>query len=341
MSPLSLKRRPAGFTLVELMIAMVLGIMLVGGVSALFLSNKQSYGTNQSLGEVQDNTRIAFELLARDIRQAGLTCNNNGRVTNVLNNAPPAGGTDWWADFANAIRGYDNGVADPAVTSGTGVAQRVASTDSIQLMGAGDTGLSVQSQNPASANVKINEQTADLHDGDIIMICDPDHAAIVQISNYNSSNVTLVHNTGNSVSPGNCAKDLGYPTNCGNGPGSYAFGPNSMIAVLKAVDWYIGNNAQGGRSLYRVTVGNVGGTPTASAQEMVRNVTDMQITYHRATTATYIDATTVGAAANWTTVDAVQISLTFVSTDTRSTTTANQRLQRQMSTIVTLRNRIT
>jgi hypothetical protein len=39
-------------------------------------------------------TRIAFELIARDIRQAGVTgCGNVGRVGNILNNGTSAGGT--------------------------------------------------------------------------------------------------------------------------------------------------------------------------------------------------------------------------------------------------------
>src|SRR3546814_5576753 len=45
------------------------------------------------------------------------------------------------------------------------------------------------------------------------IICDPDHAAILQITNYQSTNVTVVHNSGNgSGDPGNCSKGLGYPT---------------------------------------------------------------------------------------------------------------------------------
>ena len=61
------KRKQRGFSLVELMIALVLGLMVIGGVTSVFLSNKQSFRTNTALSQVQENSRIAFELMARDI----------------------------------------------------------------------------------------------------------------------------------------------------------------------------------------------------------------------------------------------------------------------------------
>ena len=73
------------------MVAMLLGLIVVGGVVSVFLANQRSYRTNQALGDVQDSSRIAFEMMARDIRNAGLTgCSNNGRVANVLNNRSTA-----------------------------------------------------------------------------------------------------------------------------------------------------------------------------------------------------------------------------------------------------------
>lgn len=328
------RRREHGIGLIELMIALLLGLMVIGGATSVFLSNKQSYRSNSALSQVQENSRIAFELLARDIRQAGLTgCGNTNRVANVLNNQA----TDWWADFSNAVHGYDDDVADPAVTIGTGTAQRAAGTDSVELLGVSDSGLSVESHNPTSANFKLNDSTADIQDGDVVIVCDPDHATITQVTNYNSSNVTLVHNTG-TASPGNCSKGLGFPSDCSSTNGnSYEFGRNSQIAKLSAVDWYIGHNPQGGLSLYRASLGVIGGTPGTTAQEMVRNVRNMQLTYHIVGSNTYVNATTV--AANWPTVDAVLVTLDLVGNE-RNTGTDAQPISRQFSATITLRNRV-
>lgn len=89
-----------GFTLIELMVAMLLGLVVIAGVGSVFLSNQRVYRTNRALSDVQDSSRVAFELLARDVRNAGLTaCSNSGRISNVLNAGPNAGGTAWWADW--------------------------------------------------------------------------------------------------------------------------------------------------------------------------------------------------------------------------------------------------
>lgn len=113
--------RGSGFSLIELMIAMVLGLVVISGVVSVFLASQQSYRTNQALGDVQDGSRMAFELMARDIRDAGLTgCNNNGRVANVLQPSP----TDWWGDWANAVHGYGPSQTDPAVAFGTASGSR-------------------------------------------------------------------------------------------------------------------------------------------------------------------------------------------------------------------------
>jgi type IV pilus assembly protein PilW len=327
--------RSRGFTLVELMIALVLGLILVGSVGNAFLSIKQSYRTNEALGQIQDGARVAFEFLARDIRHAGLTgCGNQTRVANVLNNS-----TDWWANWGNALIGFEGNTADPAVATGTDVGERVSGTDSMHLLGIQGSGMSVAKHNPTAANFKLNESSSDLQSGDIIMVCDPDHAAIVQITNYNDSNVTLVHNTG-TEDPGNCSKGLGFPTACTENGNGYTYGANSQIAKLSAVDWYIGNNPVGGRSLYRMALTNVGGVATAAAQEMVRNVTVMQLLYHDksgANATQYVSATGVGS--DWPWVDAVRVVLSLASTD-QTAGTDNSPLVRDLMATVTLRNRV-
>jgi type IV pilus assembly protein PilW len=329
----------SGFTLIELMVAMLLGLIVIGGVVSVFLANQRTYRTNQALGDVQDGSRIAFELMARDIRNAGLNpCNNGDRMANVLNNS----GTDWWANWANALRGYSGNQGDPATGSvfGTAQGQRVANTDSVQVLGAIDDGMSVAEDKEPAANFKLNDKTTNLQSGDIVIVCDPDHAVMVQISNYNNNTVTFVHNTGNTVNPGNCSKGLGYPSDCSSTNGNlYQFGNNSQIAKLGAADWYIGNNPVKGRSLYRIALAapdakeNVFlGTP----QEMVRDVTDMVINYHAKGSASFVKASLI---TNWALVDAVQVTLTLQSADQRAGTDVKP-LTRTFTATTTVRNRV-
>ncbi|ODU66467.1 MAG: prepilin-type N-terminal cleavage/methylation domain-containing protein [Rhodanobacter sp. SCN 65-17] len=333
--------RQGGFTLIELMIALVLGLVVIGGVISVFLAGQRSYATNKAIGDVQDSSRIAFEMMARDIRNAGLTgCGNSGRVANVLKNST----TTWWEDWNNAVHGYGTGTSsDPALTSGTAVGNQVAGTDSLQLIGAAETGLSVAATPSSSAaDFHLNDTTSDLSAGDVIVVCDPDHAAIAQITNYNSSNVTLDHNTGSAVSPGNCSKGLGYPTDCSSATGNgYQFGLNSQIFKLAAVDWYIGANPAGTRSLYRMSLGtNTGGakpTSVATASEMIRDVTSMVIRYHQSGQTGFVDAKTVGS--NWSSVDSVQIEWTMESVDKRAGVDTKP-ISRKFTATSTVRNRV-
>ena len=61
-----------GFTLIELMISMLLGLLIVGAALMIFLSNQQVQRATQGVGSIQESLQIGFEILARDIRAAGV-----------------------------------------------------------------------------------------------------------------------------------------------------------------------------------------------------------------------------------------------------------------------------
>lgn len=330
-------RAQGGFSLVELMIALLLGLIVILGAITVFLSNKQSYRTNVALGQVQENARVAFDLIARDVRQAGLTgCGNLGRVGNLLNNGTAAGGTvAWYADFGNAVRGYDGGTTDPAVTSGSSAAQRVSTASALTLIGAALTGTSIATYDASTYAFTLTGGDTGIQAGDIVIVCDPDHAVIGQITSISGS--SLIMNTG-TTTPGNCSRGLGFPTTCTAAGNPYAFVRNSQMALMSVSDWYVGNNPVGGRSLYRRTLVNAAGVPTPTSQEMVRNVTDLQLTYHVVGGTGFVNAAAVAAAGNWAAVDAVRMVLTLQSSE-RATGTDAQPITRQMTATVNLRNR--
>ena len=70
-------RSMAGFGLAELMIAMVLGIVVIGAAFAIFQSSQTTFRSNEGLSRIQESARAAFELMSRDIRAAGgSACSN-------------------------------------------------------------------------------------------------------------------------------------------------------------------------------------------------------------------------------------------------------------------------
>lgn len=66
----TLQKRNSGFSLVELLVALALGAALIFGVLQIFDSNKRTSQVQHALAEVQNNGRIAAELISRDIRMA-------------------------------------------------------------------------------------------------------------------------------------------------------------------------------------------------------------------------------------------------------------------------------
>ncbi|PQJ97602.1 PilW family protein [Chromatium okenii] len=78
-----------GFTLVELMISMTIGLFISAGMVALLIGNKQSYRDSENMARVQENGRFAVEYLARDIRQAGLQNFSVPKARMINNNPPP------------------------------------------------------------------------------------------------------------------------------------------------------------------------------------------------------------------------------------------------------------
>ena len=58
-------------TLIEVMIAMVLGILVIGGVGSLFVMGSQNYKQDEKLGRINDELRFAMTQIAADIEMAG------------------------------------------------------------------------------------------------------------------------------------------------------------------------------------------------------------------------------------------------------------------------------
>lgn len=64
--------RQRGLGLIELMIALALGLVLVLGVVQIFVASKQSYVVQQSQSAIQENARFLLGRISTELRQAGL-----------------------------------------------------------------------------------------------------------------------------------------------------------------------------------------------------------------------------------------------------------------------------
>ena len=64
-------RAQAGFSLIELMVALLLGLLLMSGIIAVYLESKRGFVQDEAISRVQENGRYALRLLSREIAMAG------------------------------------------------------------------------------------------------------------------------------------------------------------------------------------------------------------------------------------------------------------------------------
>ncbi|GAB4361723.1 MAG: PilW family protein [Gammaproteobacteria bacterium] len=272
-----------GFSLVELMVAIVISLFLVAGVVQVYISNKSTYRFGEALSRLQENGRFALDYMATEIRQADFW--GCADLTAVQNNLNPSAG---WTSFltAGGVAGTDNPTGTP---------------DVLTIRGALDRGLRLRKVMPDTAAAAFVPLLSGLSQGDIVLLSDCLDGDIFQITNISpgtggdSDKAALVHNAGSVVSPGNSTHTL-----------SKAYGLDAGVYLMSARTFSVANNPAGEPALF--VTGN-GGAP----QELVDGVEDMQILYGEDTDVPgdgvpnrYVPA---GAVADMNAVTAIRVSL--------------------------------
>jgi len=325
--------RARGLGMVELMVSLVLGLLVVGAASMIFLGTRQASRATDNLSRIQESQRTTYDLMVRELREAGGTpCDAQLVIANLLNNAQGATPV-WWAANPEPLRGYDAGDVFPGAAIGTAVGQRVAGTDAVLVrFGADLSGLAVVSHDTAAAKLTVSRTAHGINAGDLLLVCNYRQGSIFQASTAADGNADIGHAV-NVGTPGNCAAGLGVPALCSGSGNTYAYGAGSRVGRWIAAGWYIGNNGRpdtGGRSLYRVT--------RSGTEEVAEGVRDMQLNYLIAGATDYATATAV-AAADWSRVTAVRVDMTFEAPEAGATTsTTAPRLARTVGYTATLRN---
>ncbi|NTV95212.1 MAG: hypothetical protein HGA75_07305 [Thiobacillus sp.] len=363
--------RMYGLTLVELMVALVLGMLITATIVYAYLGGRNAFRTMDALSRMQENARFTFETMANDLRMVGLLGCPSSSMANVLNDS-----SDWDKNLlGQSLRGYEGGSGMPAAITNV-----LANRDALTVLRADNSHeYIIASHNPPAAQLQLTANH-DIKQGEILVACDNSHAVVFQMTNVNNNNTVdvVVHNTGAGVSPGNYTKGFGIPSGagnpfqpwancqvdptlawCGDTNGTpYTFAPGSRIFRLSARTYYVGTNLAGEPTLYREKLGASGGNASTDAEEVAEGVEDMQLTYGVDTTVpadgavdTYVTADNV---TDWARVLSLRASLLMVTrrneviTNTPQSYTYNgsahtptdHRLRKVFTTVITLRNRL-
>lgn len=321
-------RGQSGFGLVELMIAMTLGLVLLGGIGYMYIGSRGAFRTTDNLSRMQENARYALDTMSRDIRMAGYVgCGNMASVrVKTLANAPVPQMTP-----GNALIGYDGGTGWANPTAIT----RVANTDVLSVMGAFSNGVNLTGNlAPQNANVQINGNPDGFQAGDVLVITNCVNADVVKATNVSSGSGTIV-----TIAHSNSS-------NTGNRIGVY--GPDSFIMRMNQYSYFIGTNPAGNPALYRVGL-------SGNAEELVENVQDLQFRYGLDTNSDGAVDSFTATPGNWTQVVSVTVNLLMRSPDnslstsqqpvtfnnsTFTPTGTDRRLYQVYSATVGVRNRL-
>ncbi len=309
-------KQQLGFTLSELMIAMLLGLLLTGSVIGVYLSNSKTAELNTVLGELQNSARTTFDLMANDIRRSGyIGCGNASRVVNVLNAANVAGSA--WAIWNGGIEGFEQPA--PAIN---GVSPS-PDTDAIRLMFGSGRSYTVQSHD-ATLSQLVLTTAHQIQSGDLLLLCDETLSSIFAASSTELSSVF------HEASASNCTSGLGFPLLCDGAAGTgKQYAVNAMLMNFDSVSWYIATSAdQQSTSLFRIR-------NNGAAEEILYGVSDLQLEFMDERSRSWRDADLV---TDWMDIISVRISLQF-----NTGGTSDLQLPEQMSRInyqVSIRNRI-
>lgn len=111
----STPRRAAGFSLVEMMIALVLGLIVVGGLIQVLLANRKSYQLQQSANLQQQDTRFASDRIGWSLRMADFWGGNPGSAVTGSPAVTARGSCDqaWILNTQQGVYGYDGAASFP------------------------------------------------------------------------------------------------------------------------------------------------------------------------------------------------------------------------------------
>lgn len=316
------RRDDRGFTLLELLIAMALGLIVIGGVLSVFLAFRQVSSTTKSQASIQNADNVISAILSPAIRGAGFGgCGTLGGALNTTNGAGALVN-----NYALAVQGYDasgtsgggtvtiaadNAAGDssagdwsPSLDASFGTAGIAPESGSDVLVvsgampGAAPAGVSVIATGTNNFTVTDNAlaNVAATLTGEGL----PAPAALSDCGKAVVFMVTAVANGGGN----NLVVTHGAPANAQT-TFTPAFPPGSQFVPLQQAAFYVGQGPGGMSALYKAVY--VGGSWVATP--IVPGVENMQVMYSVATNGTYqwVSASAVAAGPGFGTVSAVRV----------------------------------
>jgi type IV pilus assembly protein PilW len=301
----------AGLSLIELMIALLLGVILTLGVTQVYLGTSQTYRLTDAIAHTQENIRFASSIMQRDVRgTGGFAClQNEGDVTVKLQGArvvPLGDGILGWEAAGTGIGDEQDSefvvAADGSAWSeggGAGIfpaelAGEVVAGNDVLIVNSVQT-LPVEVTGSTGVEISMDGATG-IPSGRIVLAVTDDCAAGELFQKANNATASSVTAAGTAPpAPGNSNATISL---------NYIAG--AKIASHSTAAYYIGVGTSGAPSLFRQRLD----TAPEGPQELVEGVESMQVLYG-VSTGTLKQANVYRTAAdvtNWQNVVSVRVA---------------------------------
>jgi type IV pilus assembly protein PilW len=252
-----------GLSLVELMVAMTIALVLLAGVLSIFMSSKSTYLTNEKTARLQENGRLALDLMVHDIRSAGYSgCARASTFSTTLNNS-----ADVLWNYELPVQGFESlGGGNYAPALGVAlVPAPVGDSDVIVVRKPvrDRPAMNVQADlASATDNPQVLAASGPVAAGQIMLITDCQASTVFQASGWGAGapNASVLHAAG-GANPGNATADLGFQYQAG-----------SRLLPLETVIYWVGDDGTG-PALYR----RIGNSP--EGEMLVEGVQALQFAY--------------------------------------------------------------
>lgn len=329
------RRRAEGFSLIEIMVALLVSTVLIGGLAQVFSGTRETFSVQEAQSRIQENGRFALELIGRNLRMIGYEgC--AGRSTQHTSILDDSGSTDGVPGFGEeALIGYSYNGSWNRTPNHT-LEDPAAGSDAIEL----------EYEDPDA--VKVSDHQPD-NNSVVLFVNDPGKIQefdIVQVTNCRTSGTGQVTGIPNADDKLQFQKNSGSPGNASQNFGDDVDFSNGEVALLLRMTYYVSDpDGDGHGSLRRVNSNGtdeelVGGVHSLTSEYGVDTNGDYQVD-------SYEDTAWVESNNRWDDVTAIRLRLEMVSDEDvlddphpLATATDDLRLYHVFTRTITLRNRI-
>ena len=283
-------RKQAGLSLIELMIAITLGLVLMAGVMQVFISSRVTFSTQQAMSRVQETGRLAIEFMSRDLRMAGyMGCASRAEGEIFVDTAGDQGLLH--KDFDKGLQGFTAATVGenlvPAPKADTDLLV-VRTADALPLLAAGDNEANSFTARVGSSAI-VDDCSNGICVGDVVAASNCIDARVFEVDALTVVDATKLKVSGGTIPAAN-------------------FTLGAELIPVKSYVYYI-SRSSGDHTRFSLWQ-NVNGS--VESIELLEGVEDMSLTYGRDGESDYVAA---AAVTDWSKVNSVRIELLTASID--------------------------